>query len=764
MSTSKQTTNAMVTVSPANLWLHRVLFVLFFLSGFSGLLYQIVWTRLAFAAFGVNTPVLSVVISAFMLGLALGSWIGGRAIETLTAKSWCSAATFYALLEIGIGLGAFLVPQCFALGDHWLLRAGEMNSATYLFCSALVITLSLLPWCVCMGATFPFMMAYLRERDPAASPSGFSFLYLANVIGAMTGTLLTAVALIELLGFRKTLVVGALANFAVAGVALWLGGRSVSKTKVVLVQQPTKVAPEPRQSTSWLGTLLFATGFVSMAMEVAWIRAFTPYLKTQVYSFAMVLFVYLLATSLGSALYRFHLRRNRCWSTGTIAAYLVAAALLPVALNDPRWLGEPISPVIVLIPALKVLASLFPFCFLLGYLSPRLVDDYAHGDPQLAGRAYALNVLGCIVGPLAAAYLLLPFMGVRIGLLVLAAPLAIVFGRYFFSISLWHRGIAGLLAAGLLVVSLTVSESFEEFAKRLVPSTQVRRDHVATTVSVGRGMERRLIVNGIDVASLTPVTKCMAHLPLAFHKGKPESALIICFGMGTAYRSAMSWDIQTTAVELVPGVKEAFGYYHDDAAVWANHPKGRIIVDDGRRYLKRTAEKFDVISFDNPSSLVQVAGSSLLYSKDFHELAKQHLKPGGILHAWFYIDEKASPTQSAVARSISESFPYVVALPSVMRWGIHFLASMEPFDDVTAEQLLARMPEAARRDLVEWNPGVNIQGVFRTLLAHRKSVEDMCAIYPDVRITDDRPFNEYYLLRTWGIFPPRRASESAAPP
>src|SRR5258706_7526586 len=165
----------------------RVLFFLFFLSGFSSLVYQVVWTRMAFASFGIITPVLSVVLSVFMLGLAVGSWAGGRWIPALARKSGFSAFLFYAGAELLIGLGAFAVPKLFAVGEHLLLASGETDSFRYLSLSALVLAASILPWCVCMGATFPFMMAYIRERDSGNAES-FSFLYLANVLGAMSGT------------------------------------------------------------------------------------------------------------------------------------------------------------------------------------------------------------------------------------------------------------------------------------------------------------------------------------------------------------------------------------------------------------------------------------------------------------------------------------------------------------------------------------------------------------------------------------------------
>ena len=144
---------------------------------------------MAFASFGIITPVLSVVLSVFMLGLSVGAWAGGRLVGPWVRKTGWSAAYFYAGAELMIGLGgAFAVPKLFRLGEYCLLSAGQTNSFDYLFLSALVLAISIFPWCMFMGATFPLMMAYVREWDENNQES-FSYLYLANVLGAMSGTL-----------------------------------------------------------------------------------------------------------------------------------------------------------------------------------------------------------------------------------------------------------------------------------------------------------------------------------------------------------------------------------------------------------------------------------------------------------------------------------------------------------------------------------------------------------------------------------------------
>ena len=679
----------------------RVLFLLFFLSGFCGLLYQVIWTRLAFASFGIITPVLSVVISVFMLGITLGSWAGGKWIAAVTRRTGQSAIIFYAVIELVIGLGAFGVPGLFKVGEHLLLQAGQSDSAGYLFLSAMVIAVSLLPWCVCMGATFPFMMAFVKERDEARNES-FSYLYLANVVGAMCGTAVSAVVLVELLGFRHSLWVGAAANFTVAAVSLLIArSRPVTRAIAPVVANASQDKPAALANPvpNRLGlALLFTTGFVSMAMEVVWTRAFTPDLKTQVYSFALVLFVYLWATCMGSLFYRLHLERKRVWSVAEMVGYLAGAALLPVVVNDPRWLLLTLSFEINARNAQLLLASIFPFCLLLGYLTPRLIDEISQGRPQGAGQAYAVNVLGCILGPVVASYVMLPSIGVRQSLLILAAPFLFFFINCLPSIPRGRRIVPGAVTALLVGTALFYSRSLEEYIRKY-PNAVVRRDHVATVISVDPGFGKMILVNGVGMTRLTPVTKFMAHLPLGFHHGRPESALVICFGMGMSYRSVLSWDVQTTAVELVPSVKDAFGYYHADAAQLANSPKGRIVADDGRRYLLRVADKYDVILIDPPPP-VEAAGSSLLYSREFYELAKTRLKPGGILQAWFPGGDKL--VWQAVTRSVCESFPHVRVFTSVEGWGAHYLASMEPIDDLSPAQFLARLPERAKADLGEW--------------------------------------------------------------
>jgi spermidine synthase len=728
----------------------RVLFFLFFLSGFSSLVYQVVWTRLAFAAFGIITPVLSVVLSVFMLGLAVGSWAGGRWIPVLTRKTGYSAAFFYAGAELVIGVGAFAVPKLFAVGESLLLASGETDSLRYLAFSALMLAAAILPWCLCMGATFPFMMAYIRERD-ARNAESFSFLYLANVLGAMSGTFMAAVMWIELWGFHHTLWMAAAGNFAIAFISVCLGleqrqatgpaaktGAPASATNETVM----RAGAIPGGMIKWI---LFSTGFMAMAMEVVWTRAFIPVLKTQVYSFAMIVFTYLGATFAGSWMYRRALQKKSPLSTGKLIVALAITAFLPVLVNDSRIVVANWLKGIDALSAIILLASICPVCALLGYLTPSLIDEYAAGQPTKAGQAYAINVFGCILGPLFACYILLPHLSERHALILLGLPFFIL----YFLLHQTQPGRQqlgwGLLASVVLAVAVFFVRDFEETMIRTQTNTTVRRDYTASVISMEARGHKWLLVNGIGMTSLTPITKFMVHLPLAFHKTAPESALVICFGMGTTFRSALSWNIDTTVVELVPGVTKAFGFYHSDAARFINATNGHVITDDGRRFLNRTTNQFDVIVVDPPPP-VQAAGSSLLFSREFYDLARQHLKPGGILQMWYPGDNEPA-TGQAVIRSIQESFPYVRCFPSVEGWGVHMLASMQPIEQLDAGQMVARMPEIARQDLLEWNISKDAPAYLGRVLTNEYSLQMLLNPDTEIQITDDEPFNEYFLLR-----------------
>jgi spermidine synthase len=718
----------------------RWYFGFFFVSGFCSILYELVWLRLAMAQFAVTTALVSIVLSAFMIGLGFGSWAAGRFLRSGKIPSGVPPLRFYALTELLIGISAILVPYELTWGRVMLEKLdarGALSPASFYVAAGVAISLTLVPWCACMGATFPFAMAAIKEKFSGESPRSFSYLYLANVLGAVMGAAVPLL-LIEEFGFKGTLRAGAILNFSLAACALALSFSSPRRESVAAVTAPAVPQPLSPGSRRWLHYLLFATGLTSMGVEVVWIRLYTPALGTVVYAFACILGLYLAATYLGSRFYR-RTKPAEDAPDGALLALLGFSVVLPLLLCDPR---------LPLLYPLRVVGIL-PFSFGVGYVTPMILDRVSLGDPDRAGKGYAINILGCVLGPLVSGFLLLPWFGERGTLLAFALPCI--------GVSLWksatpasqlQKSAARWLkpaAVGLASLALVVgTESFEsQFSPR-----EVHHDNTATVTALGTTRsEKQLLVNGIGMTGLTPITKMIAHLPLAAMQRAPRNALVICFGMGTTHRSALSWKIPSTAVELVPSVVSVFPFFHSDAAELLRSPLSQVVVDDGRFFLERSTEQYDVIVLDPPPP-VEAAASSLLYSKEFYAIARQHLRPDGILQQWFPMGSKDPAIGASVAKALQQSFPYVRVFHSIEGWGYHFLASTSPIPSLSAATMASRLPPTASADLMEWGPAANAEEEFAEVLRQEVSLDSLIGQdSASPAMQDDRPVNEYYLLR-----------------
>jgi len=722
----------------------RWYFSFFLISGFCSILYELIWLRLAMAQFGVTTPMVSIVLSSFMGGLGVGSLAAGRLIRKYADRLTVPPLQLYAASEILIGCSAVVVPLELLAGRFVLEHLGQtlsLSSAGYYVGAGIWLALTLIPWCACMGATIPLGMFAIRSGGHIESRRSFSFLYLANVLGAVAGTLIPLL-LIEELGFNSTLQIGMVLNLAISVAALRLSKQTTAASSAS--NESNNTSPVQARISNWqdlLGNttlwLLFATGLTSMGLEVVWTRLYTIFVGTFVYSFATILGVYLAATFIGSSLYRIWSRRH---STETPLVWLLVwlGAITPLLTADmrtgiPGWLRVPLGIAL--------------FSGLLGFLTPRLVDRYSEGDPDRAGFGYAVNVAGCILGPLVAGFGLLPHFDERYALTALALPWLVVGLPYAFTQvgnSTKRFAASAIVASAILVASFVLISRTHSYVQE-VAAGAVRRDSTATVIAAGEGMNRSLFVNGIGMTILTPITKMMSAMPLAFLNHPPQNALVICFGMGTTHRSMLSWGIDSTVVDLVPSVPKLFWYYHADAAKLLKSAHSHVVVDDGRRFLERTTDQYDVIVIDPPPP-IGAAGSSLLYSREFYSAAKKRLRSDGILQQWFpggdYTDA------SAIARALHDSFPYVRTFKSISGWGLHFLASRQPIPDLTAAELARRMPASAAADLVEWGPFPTAEQQFAAVLKNEMPTDFIVGLDKTApAMQDDRPVNEYYLLR-----------------
>ena len=236
----------------------------------------------------------------------------------------------------------------------------------------------------------------------------------------------------------------------------------------------------------------------------------------------------------------------------------------------------------------------------------------------------------------------------------------------------------------------------------------------------------------------------MAHLPMAFLDHSPQRTLVVCFGMGTTYRSLLSSGIPTTAVKLVPNY-QAIQLLPCGRREVLRSPLSHIVIDDGRRYLGRAKDVYDVITLDPPPP-IKAAGSSLLYSREFYAAVRERLAPGGILQQWL---PGGDPTvRAAVTRALEAPFQHVRVFSSVEHYGFHFVASQSPIPNRSAEELVRRMPEKAQADLMEWGPKDSPKSQFAEVLQSELPPDALLARDPNApMLEDDRPVNEYYLLR-----------------
>src|SRR2546423_2328832 len=199
-------------------------FLFFFISGFCGVLYELVWLRLSMAQFGVTTAMVSIVLAVFMAGMGLGAWASGKWLRARGANLKAPALRFYAIIELLIGLSAILVPYELSWGRHILESLALTTSSGYYCVAGLWVAWTLIPWCALMGATIPVAMRAIGQTLPRESARSFSYLYMANVFGAVVGTIVPLL-LVELMGFRGTLMVGTLCNVLIALTAVMLSNR-----------------------------------------------------------------------------------------------------------------------------------------------------------------------------------------------------------------------------------------------------------------------------------------------------------------------------------------------------------------------------------------------------------------------------------------------------------------------------------------------------------------------------------------------------------
>ena len=632
----------------------RLALALMAASGFASLGYQIVWTQQSAIWLGHETAGVLAVVAAFFGGLAFGAAALGSCIERSAHP-----ARWYAACEATIAAWSVVLVFLFEPLGGWLLERIGVQPApawhwTAAFCGTFVL---LLPATAAMGATLPAMERVLASLQR----EGYSIaaLYASNTLGAVIGVLACAFWLVPAWGLARTTVFCAAINLvcAAATLAMRPGGPGRIET--------------PRAAGGGHLFVLVATGLLGIGYEVLVVRVLSQVAENTVYTFAMLLAVYLAGTALGAAAYQRWLHgsgdmnRIRAQLFGFMAfACMVGALGLwgadAVKLFELQTLGPGMGAALAVEASLALAAFGAP-TLVMGALFSHLTLQ-ARSAGVAFSRSLAFNTLGAAVAPLVFGVLLIPAVGAKFTLLMVAGGyLALLLVSAPRS---WRSAPAWVPASGLLALAL--------WAPPLIFVDVPKGGHVVSyndgamaAVSVvedGQGVMRLRIDNRQQEGSSNSrvADARQALLPLLLHPA-PKRALFLGLGTGvTAFSAAQDSSLQVDAVELLPEVIAAAAYFRPESADDASRSRLHTIAADARRYVRASSQAYDVIVSDNfhPAR----SGSGALYTVEHFQAVRKRLAAGGLFCQWLPLHQLDLQTLRAIVQSFITVYPDGLAM------------------------------------------------------------------------------------------------------
>jgi spermidine synthase len=664
------------------------------LSGFAGLGYQMIWSAQFGVWLGHEIIAVLAVMAAFFGGLALGALLLGRRIGASARP-----AHWYAACEALVAVWGLLLIGLLNVANPWLAGLiGEQPSlwwhSTVAFVGPLVL---LLPATCAMGATLPAMIgatAGTRERDGvrerARDGAGtvIGRLYAANTAGAVAGVLVAAFVLVPQLGLRKATLVCVVINVICALAAMLAlpagapnagsldqnsSGARNTTPGTMLSRSASALAGRATIERRRLLPLLFATGLLGIGYEVVVVRVLSELAEDTVYTYAILLAVYLLGTAAGAAAYqRWLAPRIATIRLGgpqirSILLIALCASMLGGALMLAQgaqaqallgsWFGKGVAPSL-LIEALLAMAGFAAPTVVMGALFSHLCVE-AQTAGQDLGAALAANTIGAALAPLLFGMLLAPVAGARALLLAIA-------GAYLLLLPLpaWRQraswlGALATLATLLLCPPLRfvdVPEGGRILDYRIGAMASV------SVIEDADGVARMRINNrqqeGSSASYLTDARQ--AYLPLLLHPA-PRSALFLGLGTGvTANAAAEDPRIAVDAVELLPEVIAASGLFRRTGVGTGKAESPHLIAADARRYVRASAKRYDVIVADlfHPAR----SGAGALYTTEHFAAIKTRLLPGGVVCQWLPLHQLDLASLRSIVRAFVLVYPDASAL------------------------------------------------------------------------------------------------------
>jgi spermidine synthase len=629
-----------------------VLLLLFAASGCAALIYEVVWLQLLELVIGATAVPIAVLLGTYMGGMCLGSIAFSRFVGVRRHP-----LRVYAAIELGIGICGLAV----LFGLPYLNRFYAAAGGGILL-RGLVCAVCLLPPTLLMGASLPAIARWVEMTPRGVARLGF--LYGANIAGAVVGCLLAGFYLLRVYDTAVATFVAAAINGAVAAAAyLWAMRQSYI---------PADAAPDTVPAAASSRAVYFTialSGLTALGAEVVWTRLLSLMLGATVYTFSIILAVFLIGLGLGSAAGAALSRRMD--AARTILAgcqILLAAAILwtafVLARILPHWKMDPHLK--FQLDFARCLLALLPAAFLWGASFPLAIAAAAgrRQDPaRWMGRIYAANTAGAIAGAVAFSLLVIPAVGTQqaqrilIVVAVLAGMLALK-ARYAAPAAL-----VALLAVAVPAVPWQAVAWGRQLPQKPNPGALLYMgEGMNASIAITERYKTRMFhisgkVEASNEAQDMRVERMLGHLPALLHE-RPQSALVVGCGAGiTAGSLILHPEMErVTICELEPLIPPAIARFFTKENHGVVHDRRtRVVFDDARHFVLTTADRFDIITSDPIHPWVK--GSATLYTTEYYEMCRRHLNPGGVIAQWVPLYESDAETVKSQIATFFQVFP-----------------------------------------------------------------------------------------------------------
>lgn len=735
---------------------------LFFLSGFSALLYQVAWQRLLGLFAGSDIRSITLVTGAYLGGLGVGGLIGAQVADRLDSQR---AVRLYAIFNLGIAAFAFLSRLIFY--DLLFLGLGGLSTSTPLM--FVVVFASLLIPTTLMGLSLPLLSRAL-VRNVGGAAGIIAVLNGVNIFGASMGALIGGLVLVGTLGFDRTVYVGGALSVLVGLMGLRMS-RGFASGDHDAADHPTGPAPLrsiPRVVWIWCG-LVFISGFMSISLELIWFRILDVTLHSNAYTFSYLLFIFLLCDGLGNLIGARSVettpdpRRSFLWIQGIIALYALASVflLLAIAQVQPLWsyfnrptnegsfltfaggVTDSLTTLVYLgFPALLMIVPALLIGLTFPYMQ-RAVQTDVHVVGQRVSLLDVANIAGNTTASFVTGLILLNFLGSDGTLRVMGAIGLIFLAAYAWTglkqVSLGRRAVlasTGIALIALMIILPNGTAFWSNFhAQGQDNQFYTSEDSSGVSAIVGDRTQVGVVINGRPQGDIpfSSAHVTMGLYPAMIHPD-PRRVLIVGVGTGgTAYSGGVRAETRDiSVVEIIGSDLQVLQTYADSTNNVAlksifTDPRYHIIVGDGRHVLLAPGEFYDLIQADPVQPVA--SGSGFLYSREYFLQAQKRLARGGVMAEW-------RPT-ARVEATFKEVFPYGFVVG-----GFLLIGSNEPFTFDRAA-VTARFDDP---DVIAYfhRAGIDVQTFKAALEAQPINSWDKTTPSSDIN-TDLWPRDEYFL-------------------